>query len=176
VLRSFHQLARRGRSCRASLAGRRHCIPGRDCRRRKLHSSGQDSRGWFSHTKRAPLQIEQAASVVCVDAATPNWETWASVSWDNEDDLPEADAFTPRHTPKARGQHASLVRRPARSGSRGGRLDWPRSNRVVFHPSCEGFLMKKTYQQPTLVRRSSLTQITAVTAIPIGSIPFDEET
>jgi hypothetical protein len=25
------------------------------------------------------LQIEQAASVVCVDAATPNWETWASV-------------------------------------------------------------------------------------------------
>jgi hypothetical protein len=36
--------------------------------------------------------------------------------------------------------------------------------------------MKKTYQKPTLFQRSSLTQITAVTAIPIGSIPFDEET
>jgi hypothetical protein len=32
-----------------------------------------------SQTKRLPLHIGHAASVVCVDAATPNWETWASV-------------------------------------------------------------------------------------------------
>jgi hypothetical protein len=34
--------------------------------------------------------------------------------------------------------------------------------------------MKKAYQKPTLVRRSSLTQITAVVGIPIGSVPFDD--
>jgi hypothetical protein len=35
--------------------------------------------------------------------------------------------------------------------------------------------MKKTYEKPTLVRHSLLTQVTAVVAMPIGSIPFDEQ-
>jgi hypothetical protein len=33
--------------------------------------------------------------------------------------------------------------------------------------------MKKTYEKPTLVRHSSLTQVTAVVGIPLGSIGIE---